>query len=154
MDERLCVNPGHGCFHTWLVGHGRREMESKARMPPWQLVPEPLNHTLTLQSCSQTEKSRRLVEKQRTRRAGCRERMWEICPGWGTRVCFAVPLDPFDTRHRRQSLRSCAFAVDLTVPSFYQKHLQLPSSYSVRILKLRNQSFYFQTKAETYEASF
>lgn len=81
MDERLCVNPGHGCFHTWLVGHGRREMESKARMPPWQLVPEPLNHTLTLQSCSQTKKSRRLVGKQRTRRAGCRERMWEISRG-------------------------------------------------------------------------
>ena len=56
-------------------------MESKARMPPWQLVPEPLNHTLTLQSCSQTEQSQKSVGKQRTRRAGYRERMWEISRG-------------------------------------------------------------------------
>lgn len=78
----------------------------------------------------------------------------EHMPWVGNMSLLCCPSGSVDTRHRRQSLRSCAFAVDLTIPSFYQKHLELLSSYSVRILKLRNQSFYIQTKAETYEALF
>lgn len=31
MDERLCVNPGHGCFPTWLVGQGRREIGKQSK---------------------------------------------------------------------------------------------------------------------------
>ena len=63
----------------WAMGE--EKWKAKQRMPRWQLGPKPLNHTLTLQSRSQTEQSRKSVGKQRTRRAGCREKMWEISRG-------------------------------------------------------------------------
>lgn len=50
-------------------------------------------------------------------------------------ICSALP-------NRRQNLQSCAFAVDVTIPSFYQKHLEPVNSNSARILKYSNQSFH------------
>lgn len=63
----------------------------------------------------------------------------------GEESVLLSPLDLFSTLHRRLSLQSSAFAADVTIPSFYQKHLEPLNSYSVRILKHRNQSFYIQT---------
>lgn len=42
----------------------------------------------------------------------------------------------------------------MTIPSFYQKHLDPLNSYSVRILKRRNESVQIQTRAESYKFSF
>ena len=59
----LQINKGPG------LPRGEGKWESKARMVPWQLVPEPLNHTLTLQNCSQTEQTQTLVGKPRMKQA-------------------------------------------------------------------------------------
>lgn len=42
----------------------------------------------------------------------------------------------------------------MTIPSFYRKHLDPLNSYSVRILKRRNQSLQIRARAESYSFSF
>lgn len=50
-------------------------------------------------------------------------------------ICSALP-------NRRQNLQSCAFVADVTIPSFYQKHLELLNSFCVHVLKHSHQSFH------------
>lgn len=69
------------------------------------------------------------------------------------RVCFALASRSARHSPQRTSLQSCAFAAAAVKPNFYQKHLEPLKSYSVRILKQSNQSFYIQTRAERYEFS-
>lgn len=69
------------------------------------------------------------------------------------RVCFALASTSARHSPQRTSLQSCAFAAAAVTPSFYQKHLEPLNSYSVRILKQSNQSFYIQTRAERYKIS-
>lgn len=82
MDERLCVN--RALLFSYLAGGpGEKENgKSQARMSAWQLVPKPLNHTLTLQNRVQTEQPQKWVGEPRTRLAGSGEKdmsnKWEV----------------------------------------------------------------------------
>lgn len=60
----------------------------------------------------------------------------------GAPTVLLSPLEPLSTFHRRQNPQSCALAAAVTIPSFYQKHLESLNSYSVRSFKHSNQSFY------------
>lgn len=82
MDERLCVN--RALLFSYLAGGpGQKENgKSQARMPAWQLLPEPLHHALTLHSRSRTEQPRKWVGEPRTGLAGSGEKdmsnKWEV----------------------------------------------------------------------------
>lgn len=76
---------------------------------------------------------------------------------WGKQesVLFS-PLDLLSTPQQNTEICSPvpASAAAVTIPSFYQKHLESLNSYSVRILKHRDQSFYMHTRPDSYNFAF